>query len=122
MKDLIKTINDHRAEYHNATDKWAIANDIWMMFDHCPMTIEEIETTLEMAPKAGDTINVYGTEIVLSEDMRPGTDWLWDKSKGEYIPSPRMTSESTPRPVYYADGYSWRPGEWFASATETVNA
>jgi len=68
-------------------------------------------------PRKGDTLHVYGTDIVLTEDMKPGVAVDYDGEK--YVGSPLMTEETEPRLVFqgkgligsHSTGFTWRKGE-----------
>lgn len=64
-------------------------------------------------PKAGDTLVIYGHRITLKSDMKIGITFAYDKDAKTYTGAPTVTLDGTNRYCWYADGYSWRPGEYF---------
>jgi hypothetical protein len=66
-------------------------------------------------PKAGDTIHIYGTAIVLKQDMKVGLDFTYNEETRKYQAVPLRTTDGTNRLCFYADGFSWRPGEYFTA-------
>lgn len=84
--------------------------------------IVEVEVDYDV-PRKGDTINCYGSQITIKEDMKPRIEFEWDDEAKEYKGSPMLTIEPEPRIVFAANGaglddcwhgaYSWRSGEAF---------
>ena len=60
-------------------------------------------------PRKGDTLNVYGTPVTLTENMQPRVKISYDGQK--YIGHIMYTDDMTNRVVFHADGLTWRQGE-----------
>ena len=81
-----------------------------------PVTVEA--TTTYKTPRKGDSLFIYGTKIVLAEDMMLAVEFSYNEELKKYEGSPKKTIEGTPRLVFYGSGYSWRFGEYFESCTK----
>ena len=81
-----------------------------------PTGKNDVTVSLEInynTPKKGDTLAHGHT---LQNDMTLGIKFDYDHNKGIYTGTPLFTDEVTPRAVFFADGYSWREGEFYTRA------
>ena len=67
-------------------------------------------------PKKGDTLYVYGYNIVCTEDAKLCFEWDYDKAAQKFTAKPKRTKNEKNELVFGVNGYSWRPSEYFEKA------
>lgn len=75
-----------------------------------------IEIDFEI-PQKGDTLNIFGHEIVCTKNARLSLEFEYDEKKKKYTAKPLRTSDGRNLLVFGVDGYSWREGEYFKKAS-----
>ena len=68
-------------------------------------------------PRKGDTICIFGHDVVLDEDMHIGADVTYNEEEKRYEGKPMLTKDGRDLPVFYGNGHSWRNGEGYTRPT-----
>jgi hypothetical protein len=79
-------------------------------------TNESHNLTVEVdykVPGKGDELRIFGTSIILTEDMVPKADYIFVDGKYKVQAALGKSGSNFGNIVFVGNGYTWRKGEFF---------